>query len=615
MRRALISVLIIGTFFSNVFAQSGKIRIDADKTPLKQVLFHLRDKYGFQFSFDDNALSVCYVSVHREFDSKEKAISFLLSEFPLKYEKSGDVFVIIPSASGKRASGKTTNISGQVVETATFEPLPFSYITINKRQVQAGKNGDFTFLASADSTYHLQISHLGYFVYDTLLSTSLNKRFLLTPSVKELGEVKVEGYTVEKSTLIGDQAGKMKINSTIAPYLPGNGDNSVYTVLRLMPGVLAAGEQSSDLLIRGSYESQTKIEFDGITIFGLNNQNDNIGVVNPLLIKDMQVLKGGYDANYDDRVGGIVQISGKDGIGYRPAFTFNINNTTVNALGEIPVGKKSSVLAAYRQTYYNLYNPFNFNLFGGSQMESSMGTSTGMGSSNNGMTDVLVIPDYKFRDANFKYSWKGDNNDVLTIGFYGGGDRFQYHLDGLSGYQDLQNNLTETNFQSGGSASYFRPWGGIVTSNISLSYSGVKNQYEEFNSYAMEQHNMQDMQSHHQNLKISDNKVRELNLEENNRVSLKNGFQLNAGIGYQQNDLQLTSKLNGENQISVANNSGKFNFWFQGHFPVGNRLNINTGLRGGYENLTKNYYFDPRISASLCLSKTMKFNAAWGKYL
>jgi len=308
MRRALISVLIIGTFFSNVFAQSGKIRIDADKTPLKQVLFHLRDKYGFQFSFDDNALSVCYVSVHREFDSKEKAISFLLSEFPLKYEKSGDVFVIIPSASGKRASGKTTNISGQVVETATFEPLPFSYITINKRQVQAGKNGDFTFLASADSTYHLQISHLGYFVYDTLLSTSLNKRFLLTPSVKELGEVKVEGYTVEKSTLIGDQAGKMKINSTIAPYLPGNGDNSVYTVLRLMPGVLAAGEQSSDLLIRGSYESQTKIEFDGITIFGLNNQNDNIGVVNPLLIKDMQVLKGGYDANYDDRVGGIVQI-------------------------------------------------------------------------------------------------------------------------------------------------------------------------------------------------------------------------------------------------------------------------------------------------------------------
>ena len=266
MRRVMLSMLITWMLFSNVLAQSGKVRIDVDNEPLNQVFFFLRDEYGFQFSFSDSLLAKSYVTVHRDFDNKEKAISFLVSKFPLSYEINGDVFVIFPTSSGRHH--KTTQIRGQVVETRTFEPLPFSNIIINKHQVQADKNGDFNFLASADTTFNLQISHLGYFVYDTLLTTSsLNRTFFLTPSVKQLGEVKIEGFTVEKSALIGDEAGKMKINHTIAPYLPGNGDNSVYTVLRLMPGVLASGEQSSDLVIWGSYESQTKIEFDGMTVF------------------------------------------------------------------------------------------------------------------------------------------------------------------------------------------------------------------------------------------------------------------------------------------------------------------------------------------------------------
>ncbi len=132
----------------------------------------------------------------------------------------------------------------------------------------------------------------------------------MTPQIERIAEVQVLGNLVEQSTLIGDQAGRIKINHRIAPVLPGHGDNSVFNLLRLMPGILAAGEQSTDLLIWGSYEGQSLITFDEFTLFGLKNYCDNISVVNPFVVKNIEVYKGGFDANYGNRIGGIVNITG-----------------------------------------------------------------------------------------------------------------------------------------------------------------------------------------------------------------------------------------------------------------------------------------------------------------
>ncbi|MCF6356331.1 MAG: TonB-dependent receptor [Draconibacterium sp.] len=394
---------------------------------LNKVLIELRDSYDIQFSFDDKLLSRYKITATREFDTKEDAISFLINDLPLFFEKSGDIFVVFPAKAKKKSSkrNKITRVGGQVVEAETYEPLPFSYIIINDKQVQSDQNGNFSFLASADTSFNMHISHLGYYVYDTLFNHSFSRKFILSPSVKELEEVKIEGFDVEQSTLIGNAAGKMKVNHTIAPYLPGYGDNSIYNVLRLMPGVLASGEQSSDLLVWGSYESHSKLKFDGFTIFGLKNFNDNIGVVNPLLIKDIRVLKGGYEANYGDRVGGIIEITGKNGNRLKPVFTMNISNSTINSLVEIPIGKKSTVLGAYRQTYYELYNPYDLNVFSDVKMDMNSSWEW-QNDSNHGyenVVDVLVVPEYKFRDGNFKYTFRGDNGDILSASLYGGGDR------------------------------------------------------------------------------------------------------------------------------------------------------------------------------------------------
>ena len=76
----------------------------------------------------------------------------------------------------------------------------------------------------------------------------------------------------------------------------------MFNLLRLQPGILAAGEQSNDLIIRGSYEGQSQVLFDGFTLFGMKNFNDNISAVNPFMAKDIRLMKGGFPAELGGRV-------------------------------------------------------------------------------------------------------------------------------------------------------------------------------------------------------------------------------------------------------------------------------------------------------------------------
>ncbi|MBN1986759.1 MAG: hypothetical protein JW761_10675, partial [Prolixibacteraceae bacterium] len=202
-------VVFIVFFSFQVFAQQPEtIRIDVKSAPLNEVLIHLKENFGFQFAFDKDLLSQFEVTLHKNFHSKEETLTGLFKGLPLTFKNSGGVFLIIPQKDFQEVRPpKTTRISGQVVEARSFEPLPFSYILINNRAIQADQQGNFTFLASADSALNVRISHLGYFVFDTLVSENLVQKFTLTPRFAEIDEIQVEGNPIEHSTLIGDQPG------------------------------------------------------------------------------------------------------------------------------------------------------------------------------------------------------------------------------------------------------------------------------------------------------------------------------------------------------------------------------------------------------------------------
>jgi hypothetical protein len=294
IRKIGISFFLLIISFST-FSQSANIHIDVKEKPLNEVLVMLRSQYYFQFSYSDNQLSKYKITLLKTFKNKDEAVNYLLQGLPFELKKSGEVFIIVPLKTENKIEKKDevkrelSVISGQILEAGSFEPLPFSQVLINKHRITTDLMGSFNYIASSDTSFHIQVSHLGYYIYDTIMVASTNRRFLLTPSSEKIPEIIVQVNPIEKATFIGERPGKIKLNHNISHYLPGQGDNSVFNLIRLMPGILASGELSTDLLIWGSYDGQSQVMFDEFTLFGLKNYNDNISVVNPLIVKNIEI--------------------------------------------------------------------------------------------------------------------------------------------------------------------------------------------------------------------------------------------------------------------------------------------------------------------------------------
>ncbi len=614
--RLLVVLLLLS--FQLTAQTTGKIEINAHKTPLDQVLLGLKESYGFQFAFDSDLLSEYTISAKRTFQTQEETLKFLVRNLPLALEKSGDVFLIVPKEDSS-SQVSSTRISGQVLEAVSNEPLPYSYVLINRKPIQADQQGNFNFIASTDTDFNLQISHLGYYIYDTIVDKSIDKKFYLTPRIERIDEVQILSNPVEEATLIGDRAGRIKINHQIAPILPGHGDNSVFTLLRLMPGILAAGEQSNDLLIWGSYESHSKILFDGFTLFGLKNFNDNIAVVNPFMVKNIEVYKGGYGVQFGDRVGGIVDITGKDGTMHKPTLTFNINSTTVNGMVQVPLSKKSSLMAAYRQTYYQLYDPTSLSLFTGRNLSSGSGSDSGSGSGGWGSggssqpvtgLDLEVKPDYKFRDANLKYTFKGDNGEHIGISLYGGGDQFAYNAERELTWFLVNRNEKEKNLQFGGSAKYGKIWKNGDVSTLSMAYSYSNK--ESLEGYLVE-HIKTGITAI--DLAVSaENSIDEFRVDARHDIHFNEGHKLQLSMGGVNNQVRLTRIINTERTIDMNTQMPRIYGYAEDELPLGKWLLLKSGVRLTYATDLNRVYMDPRFSASFRLSDGLKFNAAWGIY-
>jgi len=121
--------LFVLLFSFEVLAQNtDEIRLDVQQKPLNEILLELKEKYGLQFAYDKDLLSTYEISVNRTFRSERDALEYLLKNVPLALEKSGNVFLIFPESEERQTARKKqfTQISGQVMEVQTYEPLPFS---------------------------------------------------------------------------------------------------------------------------------------------------------------------------------------------------------------------------------------------------------------------------------------------------------------------------------------------------------------------------------------------------------------------------------------------------------------------------------------------------------
>ena len=592
IKRLLIFSSLICLFLASY---SQAISIRCTQEPLNRILMTIGTDYRLMFSFDDGYLSSFSLSIDKTFQNVESALDYLLTGLPLKYEEKNGVFIIYKVRINEKP--RKYIIAGRITDKTTDETLPFSGIQINGIIHGSDSRGSFSYSSLTDSVFRIRVSHLGYYILDTIAAAGINHTFPLMPSVIGMKEIIIKGSVVEKNIQAGSSPGTIRLNHKIAYFLPGNGDNSIFNLLRLQPGILASGEQSKDLIIWGSYEGQSQVLFDRFTIYGMKNFNDNISAVNPYMAKDIKVLKGGYDASYGERVGAVVDIAGADGNRLAPAARFCINNMTMNGLASVPLTKNSTFILAYRQTYYNLYNPVNFSASG-----------YGRGQQNT-QADFYLTPDYYFRDINIKYSAGGEKSDFY-LSLYGGNDRFSYDFDKETMQRTIVLDHNEKNIQMGGSLFYGLRWKDKNTSNFILSFSSLHSDLA---------HNENITRSGGSQAPIIINdiyqaEIEEINLRAENTFILSEKHFVDAGFG-------TLYYFSGRDETTLQQGVLKENknltlpcMFLQDHIGLSSRITLIPGVRLDYHSLTRKIFLQPRFSLVYRINDQLKFNAAIGRY-
>ncbi|MGQ1891095.1 TonB-dependent receptor [Thermophagus sp. OGC60D27] len=587
-------LLVFLLFFSSLlYGQTYELRV-TDR-PLNKVLVDLRGRYGLHFSFDDLLLSNYQININATFNSPSQLLDALLNRFPLGWEKMGEVYVIFPE---KRISqSREYLIKGQVLEKGSSEPLPFSHVLIDGHPLVTDLKGAFSYTVFDDSVFEVKASHLGCFVLDTLLTAGKFHKVYLTPSVYRLQEIVVKDNLIERSVQIGQTSGLIKLNSYIAGYLPGNGDNSVLNLLRLQPGITAAGEQPNDLIMWGSYEGTSRVTFDGITIWGLKNFNDNISAVNPFMVKNVDLFKGGYGASSEDLVGGIVRITGNTGNRENTKFNFFVNNQIVNGMLEVPLSPTSTLIMAARRTYNNLFD------------EEDVPVSK-LNSLQSLKYRIDVNPGYWFGDFNAKYSLQDDNGNLFYVSVMGAFDNFQYKA-GQERPRFIISQETADENQQGGASVYW----GMNTGNGGRSH--FKAAWSELNSDYRLNRSIESIQTNRNFNRIdiaSTARIQEFAVDYHYELPGNRFHQPELGMEWVRNDLELTEDSSGVAYFFLSEAGDRWVAYVQDRIFLGSQLELTPGFRFNHSFFSGTTHVDPRLGVEWKFRKDFKLNAAWGSY-
>lgn len=596
MRHSGKLIITLAFIFLQLFSIGQEIQIVAKNKPLNKVLIEIIVTEKVNISFDDAALSKIIVDINNSFSSVDDALKDLLSNTDHTYEYIGDVWIIYPKV---KSYEKT--ISGIVIDRGTNEALSYSHLSIDGWPAISTLSGNFSFSTiSSDSMLNVRVSHLGYYILDTCLSFKNHHTLKLNPSSIGLSEVVISDRKIEKSTQSGQEPGLLKLNHKIAGFLPGYGDNSVFNLMRLMPGILASGEHTSEQIIWGSYAGQSEVLFDGYTVFGIKNFNDNISSFNPLLAKSIEIYKGGYDARFGGRVGGIINIIGKNGNPQKFGATLTINNMTLNGLVEIPVGKRSSLIIAMRHTYYNLYNS--------SDMTALVKQNNDADSTND--IDITIKPDYVFRDLNLKFSSTFKNNDLFYISLHGADDRFSYSINEPIKNRILDKNTRENNYQIGGTTYYSHNWNNGNISSVSLSYSSIESGFKDNYKILIPRNN----QTNYLTDEIAENFLEEYKVKFSNNIHINKIHHLKAGIEFYRDRVTLSEYSFGA-LISYLNRSAnRLSIFFQDRISANKNISFQPGLRLVRPFNLHKTFIEPRLATTINIGQFWRVVASAGVY-
>jgi len=241
-------------------------------------------------------------------------------------------------------TAQTGTVRGNLVDNSTGEPIIYGNVRLSGTTLGATSDldGFFSITDVPTGTYDLIATYVGYDSTSVAVEVEENaivyKRLNLEPSSIELGTVNVSGRREQARSKV--QISTVRVTPQRIRSLPSTGGAAdIAQYLPVLPGIVTTGDQGGQIYIRGGSPIQNKILLDGMTIYNPFHSIGFFSVFETETIRSVDVLTGGFDAEYGGRISAIVDIKTREGNQKRYGGLVSVNPFQAKALLEGPIKK------------------------------------------------------------------------------------------------------------------------------------------------------------------------------------------------------------------------------------------------------------------------------------
>jgi len=491
-------------------------------------------------------------------------------------------------------------ISGYVTDSITGETVIGAVVSLKGtfKGTASDINGLFRLSGVGIGNQTLIFSHLSYqqkeiVVFVTNHDLMLKETKLATRKIS-IKEVSVVGIGSSK---IGDrevETSLQELSMKAIQTIPSAGGD-VFKALKFMPGIEGSSPFSPLVSVRGGDPGENLIMLDGITIYNPYHVLGSMGIFNTNSLKDVEILPGGFGAEYGGRNSSIIDITTKEGNnnGFHGEFTPGTN--FFNGYSEFPVSQNSTMTLAARGFY-----PITMNF-------------------------ILNSTNW-FYDFNFSYNLKINDKNKLTIKYFSSKDEqnmnfntFYTYIANMFSDQVMQDAFKGINLQ------YNNHWNNnavtlMVHSVLSPRLFWESQIYGSFHAsdnstimnFDYKTDTFQPMKFRFSSLFKS--KINDICFKTSFNYKFTEWNNLKAGIEANNYNFNNTVNLDQLEEGNETRNPGLFAYYIEDKIKAVNNFIIRPGIRFSKYSLSNMTYSEPRLNAVLMLPDDFEIRIAWGIY-
>ena len=526
---------------------------------------------------------------------------------------------------GDKTQMNQITISGVVKDKESGETLPFANVFIKDTNIGTTTNGDgfFTLFNVPSENSTIQVQYLGYKLETLILTKEIVKdkiTILLAPDFNKLDEVVINTDSRQQIIKMNENVSQISLSPKRLASIPNLGEKDIFRALQLLPGVSGTNESSAGLYVRGGTPDQNLVLLDGFTVYHVDHFYGFFSAFNSDAIKDIQLFKGGFPAEYGGRISSVMDLTGKRGNINKVSFSGGLSLVSANATLEIPIGEKANLLLAGRRSYTDIIRSGLYNNIFDLYNDNNQSNGTRFPNFNN-FQQNQTQPSFYFYDLNTKFSYNPSDKDIISISMYNGEDNldssrknnntFGSNTDGeRSITTDIKDLLNWGNW--GSSIRWARQWNDKLYTNIVGAYSNYFSNRNRVNDVTIQ---LPDTTNNFKTGLVEDNNLKDYTLRLHSEYKINSKHSLEFGGQITKNDVDYNYTFNDTITVIDQKDEGVLNtVYLQNKWSPSEKLNIVGGIRATHFDVTDEFYYEPRFSLSYQLNDKLKLKGAWGRY-